>query len=197
MSHTIKAYKNYLLNFLFIKLNIQGHVAFHGVLCSPYFLSKSVETWQNIHGINFWSIRKITNTHPKKPFKLIEKHVQFLWSGWKQEIYVQTNYIQNHQFSKGISSLTLIAGILLIGRKRQDNQSWIIAKIIYKCWISYFLIFHHRPVQPLTWIYLTDPWLLWLLPIPLHLECTLHCTCIFEQHLLSLCSSMLSQAHCL
>ena len=23
--------------------------------------------------------------------------------------------------------------------KTQDNQSWIIAKIIYKCWISYFL----------------------------------------------------------
>lgn len=117
MSHTIKAYKHYLLNFLFIELNIQGHVAFHRVLCSPYFLSKSVETCQNIHGINFWSIQKITNTHPKKLYKLIEKHVQFLWSGWKQEIHVQTNNIQNHQFSKGISSLTLIAGILLKGRK--------------------------------------------------------------------------------
>lgn len=96
MSYTVKAYKYYLLNFLFIELNIQGHVAFHGVLRSPYFLGKSVETCQNIHGTDFWSMQKITNTHPKKLFKLIEKHVQFLWSGWKQEIYVQTNNIQNH-----------------------------------------------------------------------------------------------------
>lgn len=115
MSYTINAYKNYLLNFLFIELNIQGHVAFHGVLCSPYFLSKSVETCQNINGIDFWSIQKITNTHPKKLYKLIEKHVQDLWSGWKQEIYEQKNIIPNLQFSKGISILTLIAGILLIG----------------------------------------------------------------------------------
>lgn len=45
-------WKNYLLDFLFVELNIQWHVTLHWVLRCSYLLGKCVETCNNISSWN-------------------------------------------------------------------------------------------------------------------------------------------------